>query len=59
MVPALNAYLQLASLPTPLLRLTLAGIMLADLGAAWLVEVVTSWLLYPAACRDPTDALLR
>jgi hypothetical protein len=58
-VPGLNAWLQLAPLPGPTLRLGLVAIMLADLIASAVAEGIASLVLYPAACRDATDRLLR
>ncbi len=59
MVPGLNAWLQLAPLPGPTVRLGLVAVMLADLVASAVAEGLASLALYPAACRDATDRLLR
>ena len=58
-VPGLNSSLQLAPLPGPTLRLGLVAIILADLVASAVAEGLASLVLYPAACRDATDRLLR
>ncbi len=58
-VPGLNTWLQLAPLPGPTLRLGLVVIMLTDLIASAVAEGLASLVLYPAACRDATDRLLR